>query len=149
VDLPPSYRAFARHFGFGITAGVWMIYVPLPPGVDRSEDLVTASQAFGSELRAGLADGQIEGEERVDDDTGLVPFACSESGLLMAWKPHETRSDDGELPVYLVDPKSGRTLRAAPNLAALIDLLVSTDFPNPLMAGSLRLPATFEPLPIK
>ncbi|HYF63574.1 MAG TPA: hypothetical protein VD886_12220 [Herpetosiphonaceae bacterium] len=144
AGLPPSYRAFAGRYGYGLLGGRLLIFMPIPGyGCDvlpeRSRDLA-----------ALFADWQRDEmfEYEPDGSPGLVarlaPFGISEDGHYLAWDPAE-RSPAGEHPIYVIGSKCLAVTRAAATLAELVAGCVDSRVRRILGPGYAPLPPTFRP----
>ncbi|WP_426730111.1 SMI1/KNR4 family protein [Myxococcus faecalis] len=147
LELPPSYREFARRYGYGLTAGLFMIAVPVDTaGAEWSEDLVERSAELAQELAASV-DGKYisykpDGtEERV---RRLVPFGASENGDILAWDPRE-RAPDGEYAVYVIGARKYGVSRVAEGFAEFLNKVLEPNTGGVLARATFTLEATFEP----
>lgn len=150
IALPPSYREFAMRYGNGLTCGLFMIYVPMErTGFAWSSSVVDMSNDLKRDIKEAAEgkflnykpDGSPELARR------LVPFGGSENGDILAWDPASPSSNDGELWIYVVGPRSDSIARSAPDL---VDFIRRCSLPNTgdvLRRAEFTLPPTFEPRP--
>jgi hypothetical protein len=150
LPLPPSYRAFARRYGNGLTGNLFMIYVPMDKqGFDWSTDLVDRSLDMKDEVAESIAAKIINYRPSGSPELAarLVPFGSSENGDILAWDPAQASSNDGELWIHVIGARMGSVWRSAPDLA---DFLVRMSEPNTgqvLQRATFECPPTFEPRP--
>jgi len=134
--------------------GLLHIYVPRADG--GPDDLVVASRDLADDLAGREAADEDEEEDEDEDTAGdgarsrLVPFGCTDNGLVACWHRDEPSFDqpssaEGELWIYLVALGGGRRpRRAAPTLGALLFSFLEARYQNPLLASTHQLPWTFE-----
>ena len=134
VALPESYREFARRYGYGLTAGLFTIYVPVDSaGAQWNTDIVGQSSELRRELDESLDEAweYFGPEGSLEIVRRLVPFAGSENGDIIAWDPRDATSAD-ELRIYRVGPRKSYVKRFGEDLGEMLR-----------RAG----PATFTPRP--
>jgi hypothetical protein len=150
LPLPPSYRAFARRYGNGLTGGLFIVFVPIDrTGFDWSDDLAVRSQELKEELAESLAARTIRYQPHGSPEilARLVPFGASENGDILAWDPGEPSSDDGELWIYVIGPRKGYVSRSASDLADFLTRMSQPGTGQILPRAEFACPATFEPQP--
>jgi len=145
--LPPSYRAFVKRYGFGLSAGLFMIYVPAPPGyTGRSQNLVDTSRVLSRELREALAHGWIRFEPDGSEEIvrRLIPFAYSENGDRLAWDPADP-TGEGEFAIYAIGEGYDPITRAAPHLVGFFEKALAPGMGGILGRANFTLEPTFKP----
>jgi hypothetical protein len=151
ISLPESYRAFTSKYGFGLTAGLFMIYVPVPASeTRRSENLVSSARTLARENREAIAqrffrnyapDGSEEIARR------LVPFGYSENGDRILWDPAE-KNEEGELAVYVIGSGFSPVRRAGRDLGEFLSRALQPGVGGLLGNATFTLQPTFEPWPV-
>ena len=147
LALPPSYRAFVKRYGFGLSAGMFIVYVPAPPGhVGRSQNLVDMSRVLAREVREALANKWVRFQPGVTEEIvrRLVPFAYSENAHRLAWDPGE-RTGDGELTIYAIGRGYNPIHRAGPHLLAFFERALEPGVGGLFGRSNNDLEPTFDP----
>lgn len=150
IRLPPSYRVFSKRYGYGLTGGLFMIYVPMDrTGTSWSSPLPEMSAGLKRELQEAV-DGKFFNfapDGSADLVARLVPFAGSENGHILGWDPGSPSSDDGELWIYVVGARKDYVHKAAPDLADFLERGLQENTGGVLPRASFSLDPTFEPRP--
>lgn len=146
--FPASYIAFARQYGFGVTCGQFLIYVPMGGHCDSFLSQSRAIRGTYSDVLSGPDAVWFPLEPDVDFEKlkRLIPFAGSENGNYLFWEPERTTPD--EMDIYITDFRGLGFVKAASNLYELVEKMTSNErfrevFP---LFYSEALPATFKPL---
>jgi len=151
IALPPSYREFARKYGYGLTGDLFMIYVPVDTrGAEWSEDLAGMSKTLAGELKAAIDAGYFkfapDGSREIA--VRLVPFGASENGHVLAWDPGAPGAG-GELPIYTVGSRKDYLVRAADSLGDFLTKMSRPKQGGMFLGATDPLPPKFEPRPAK
>lgn len=146
IALPPSYVAFSKRYGFGLTCGLFIIYVPVPKPPPYG-DLV----AYSADLRRELEDSMAAGRMRYEPDGSedlirrAVPFGGSENGNILFWDSQEKLAGD-EYPIYVVGARKSGVMRAAHDLGEFLTKALQPNLGGVLGRATFTLDPTFEPL---
>jgi hypothetical protein len=143
-ELPPSYREFATHLGYGLLCNLFIVYIPMGKHGDsleiRSRELTAMlKESMDEDLFEYEPDGAPELVER------LIPFGISENGHTLTWDPDECDST-GECQIYVIGAKTLDVRRAAPNLANFVDRCLDSRVKAMIGSGYQPLPPTFKPI---
>lgn len=145
LALPPSYRAFVRHYGFGLSLGMLIVYAPAPAGHrGRAQEIVSWSRAIGADLRDALRRGWVRAPVPPEIVERLVPFATSENGHALAWDP-QARTADGELAIYAVGRGYDPLAHVADDLDAFFARALRPGMDGMFGRATFTLEPTFEP----
>ncbi|WP_434391129.1 SMI1/KNR4 family protein [Melittangium boletus] len=147
LTFPPSYREFAKRYGFGEVSDMFVVHVPVPAGATPGcAGLLEVSRQLSRELlemdAAPPLDVHPDGTRELV--RRLVPFGKSRNGDVVAWDP-VAPSGGGELWLYLVSMRGGDVHRAAPNLAVFLAKTLEPGLGGMLERMQTQLPATFSP----
>lgn len=144
--LPPSYRAFAREYGAGRLADLFLIVVP--GGTPGCNDLVAHSRALADSIRESLARGfvRFSPDGSAELVARLVPFGTSENGDTLCWDPG-LATPEGELPVYVIGARRDATRRAAHAFAEFVRKVLEPGMGGILGRSDGVLPPRFDPMP--
>lgn len=147
-SFPTSYAVFAKQYGYGVTCGEFLIYVPMG---DYCDSFTIQSGA----IKATYGD-VLESPDKVwfplepDADHALlrrlIPFSRSENGKYLFWDTK--RSTPDEMDIYITDFNGLGFIKAAANLYELLDKMTNPDRFKEVFPLFVRepLPATFKPL---
>lgn len=144
LPLPPSYRDYAEHLGYGLTCGLFLIYIPMG---DHCDGLATRSQVLSRVNRESVEQGLMfyEPDGSPELVLRLFPFAASENGDILGWDL--TRQRAGEHPIYRIGPRAGSVRKAGRNLFVFIAACLDAERIKKVMGpGQRPLPRTFKPL---
>ena len=146
--FPVSYIEFAQQFGYGITCGEFMIYVPMGDYCDSFSNQNKAIKSTYSDVLKNPDDVWFPLEPDADFETlsRLIPFGKSENGYYLFWD--SKRSSPNEMDIYITDFRGLGFVKAAGNLYELIAKMTNSEhfkevFPR---FRQEELPATFKPL---
>ncbi len=142
--LPPSYRDYAENLGYGLTCGLFLIYIPMGDHCDcvtaRSEVLARVNQE--SVAHAGTKDFEPDGNAELV--LRLFPFAASENGDVLGWDLEDER--DGEYTIYRIGPRAYGMRKAGRSLHEFIECCLDARIKQVMGPGYEPLEATFKPL---
>lgn len=146
--FPASYVRFAKQYGYGVTCGEFLIYVPMG---DYCDSFTVQSAAIKATYADALESPDkvwfpLEPDADFDKLRRLIPFSRSENGYYLFWDAKRREPD--EMDIYITDFKGLGFIKAAANLYELLDKMTNPDrFKEvfPLFARE-PLPATFWPL---
>lgn len=144
VSLPPSYREFARRFGYGRIFNRLILYIPMG---DHCDSLTVRSPGLARFFREGIEKEYFEYEPDGSPELvrRLIPFGISEDGHYFAWDPAEP-TGGGELAVYAIGSKMLSVTRAAPNLYELLHGVTDARVKHILGPGYQPQQPVFTPL---
>jgi hypothetical protein len=143
--LPPTFREWARTFGYGEVGRLLNFFVPL---VDpkHSEDLVRWSSekhAFMLEmLDLGICEYEPDGSKGLA--RRLIPFGRSSNGHLFSWDP-AAPTRDGEYAVYTFGSKMLAIYRAGDTFCEFLEGCFDSRAARILGPGYAPLERTFVP----
>ena len=144
-SFPKSYINFAKSYGYGLSAKLFIIYIPIDGHEDsffkRSAEIISTYQDV------------IDDSAQLWFDMGkqltyhhlkyLVPFAWSENGHYLFWDTTSTHLQN-ECDIYITDFKGLPFTRVAQNLYEFFAQVTSeTHFKNVLPFSHQPLPASF------
>ncbi len=141
--LPPSLRNYAEHLGYGLTCGLFLIYIPMG---DHCDSLSVRSRVLARVNREA-----IEGEYMDFEPDGspelvlrLFPFAISENGDVLGWDLED--EEDGELTIYRIGPRAYGVKKVARSLFELIEKCLDERVAEVMGRGYEPLAKTFKAL---
>lgn len=148
TSFPASYIRFAEQYGFGVTCGQFLIYMPMG---NHCDSISKRSRAIRSTYEDVLGNPNnvwfpLEPDMHFEKLKRLIPFAGSENGYYLFWDTQRSAPD--EMDIYITDFRGLGFIRAAGNLYELIEKMTSLErfkevFP---LFRSEELPATFRSL---
>lgn len=149
LGFPPSYKAFAKDFGWGHLGNLFLIYVPLGAYPDswlvRSSFIRKAMDDFYQEMESDDP-FLLEPDGYLGLQDTLLPFAMSENGEYLAWDISK-RGPDKELPIYVIASRMGGIRYGGADLQEFVERCLSEpEVKQVLGPGYPPLPPTFEPL---
>jgi hypothetical protein len=150
--LPPSYRAFAKKYGNGLTEGLFMIYVPVDTtGASWHNDLAAYSSDFVREIRESVEGGYMNFDPDGSRELALrlIPFAGSENGNILAWDPKAPSDDAGEFWIYVIGSRKSYMIKSATSLVDLLERAIQPNTGGILRNAQFSLEPSFEPRPAK
>ena len=143
LALPPSYRDYAEHLGYGLTCGLFLIYIPMGEHCDSLSDR--------SEVLSRVNRGAVESEYmnfKPDGSAELVlqlfPFGISENGDVLGWDLEDER--DGEYAIYRIGPRAYGVKCVARSLFEFVERCTDERVAEVVGAGYEPLEETFKPL---
>ena len=146
IELPPSYRAFAKKYGFGLTYGLFYIYVPVNNSeagghlVDRSEEL---KEEINESIEGGYMRFTPGGSKEIAERA--VPFGYSDNGHILFWDPN-AKNSRGEYPIYVVWNRKSGVFLAADDFYEFLQKASEPGVGGILGRATFQLRQTFEPL---
>ncbi len=145
---PFSYKQFVRKYGYGLTAGLFLIYIPMG---EYGDSLIIRSEEIKSTYYNDLNEDDIWFD--IGPDTtielirGLIPFASSENGHYLFWNVTDT--DTEEYDIYITDFRGIPFKKVADSLDNFIEKVTDkTKFKEVLPFLQAPLHPTFKPLSI-
>ena len=140
--LPPSYRDYAQHLGYGLLCGLFLVYIPMGTHCDS---VTVRSEVLAAVNREAVEEDFMEYEP--DGSPALVlrlfPFAVSENGDVLAWDLED--DENGEYTIYRIGPRAGGVNRAGRSLFEVLESLLDDRVKTVLGPGYEPLQPTFEP----
>lgn len=142
--LPPSYRAFVQRYGYGLTAGLFIIYVPVD--APECDNLIDRAAELRDQISESVEHGSMD--FRPDGSRELVlravPFGYSENGDILAWDPSQTLGD-GEFWIYSIASRNAGIRKVAPDLGGFLRKALEPGVGGILGRASFQLEPVFEP----
>ena len=143
LALPPFYRDYAEHLGYGLTCGLFLIYIPMGDHCD--------SLSVRSRVLARVNHDAVEGEYMDFEPDGspelilrLFPFGISENGDVIGWDLEDER--DGEYAIYRIGPRAYGVKRVARTLFEFVEKCLGERVAEVMGRGYEPLERAFEPL---
>jgi hypothetical protein len=118
LPFPPSYRDFARQFGYGLLVRLYIIYVPMPGDDSLTERNAVLRNTIEIGVEEDIVDFKPDGSPELL--MRLVPFGVSESGDILGWDPL-ARSETGEYPIFMLGPRNAGVSRSASDLYDFVE----------------------------
>jgi hypothetical protein len=143
--FPVSYVDFVRKYGYGLTADMFHIYIPMG---NYGDSLSVRS----AEIRSTYYDDVINGELWFDVAPevttsilqNLYPFACSDNGEYLFWDLTSGSNESGEMDIYITDFRGLAMQKVADNLYEAIQKLTDDNQYKELLPYATQpLPNTF------
>lgn len=146
--FPDSYINFVNEYGYGLSANMFIIYIPLEDSDDsffiRSQEIIATYQEVLNDESELWFDLLPDMSFSLLKD--LVPFAMSENGHYLFWNTQSKSSD--EFDIYLTDFRGTGFIRVASNLYDFFAKVTSvSSYKEVLPFQTKVLPKTFMPLP--
>lgn len=145
VSFPASYIEFAKQYGYGVTCGEFLIYIPLKNNCDSFFNRSLAIKSTYEDVLGNADDVWFDLGPDVDFEKlqRLIPFAKSENGYYLFWDSKRFQID--EMDIYITDFSGLGFIKAANNLYEFIEKITSQEqflkvFPRFVQKP---LPATF------
>lgn len=143
--FPPSYVSFVRQYGYGLSCGLFIIYIPMGDYPDsffvRSREIISTYQDVldnKEELWFDVAP-DLEYSQLKD----LIPFGVSENGDYLFW---DIMSKEDEMDIYITDFRATGFIRVATDLYDFFYKVTSPDkYKEVLPFAQEMLPNTFQP----
>lgn len=144
--FPHSYKEFASKYGYGLSLGLFFIYIPMK---NYSDSIFVQSKSIKGTYQ-NIVDGKEDcwfdlGEITFEQLKNLYPFARSENSDYLFW---DVESGTDEMDIYLTDFRGG-FIHVANSLDNFFDKATNSklfgDFP---LKFSEPLPAIFKPYTI-
>lgn len=142
--FPLSYKNFVKEFGYGLTLGVFIIYIPMGDYGDsvfvRSEEI---KNTYIDDVLNEDIWFDIEPDATVEIVKRLYPFSHSETGLYLFWDIDSLHN--GELDIYITDFGGLGFRKVAKDLYSFIEKLTDKDqFKEYDHFANEPYPSTFE-----
>lgn len=143
IQLPASYREFAKRYGYGLTAGLFIIYVPIE--APRCDSLVDRSRELAEELADSVRDNCIDYKPDGSPEIirRLIPFGYSESAHILAWDPQLPQNDEYE--IYVIGARKFGVRRTASDLREFLLKAVLPGVGGMIGRATFQLDPKFEP----
>lgn len=148
TSFPKSYVDFATQYGYGLTCGQFLIYMPIENHCDSFINQSCAIKNTYNDTLGNPQDVWFDLEPDVDFEKlkRLIPFAGSENGYYLFWDSNRTHAD--EMDIYITDFRGLGFVKAAANLYEFIEKITSSErykevFP---FFATCELPDIFEPV---
>ena len=142
--FPFSYVSFVRQYGYGLSCGLFIIYIPMGDYPDsffiRSKEIISTYQDVLDNKENLWFDVAPDLEySRLKD---LIPFGVSENGDYLFW---DIMSKEDEMDIYITDFRATGFLRVASDLYELFYKVTSPDrYKEVLPFAQEKLPTTFQ-----
>lgn len=146
--FPDSYIRFVKRYGYGLSCGSFLIYIPMNDHPDswhvqnpifKERFLSVLEWGDPEELKQDILfpDGSIELLHRAE------PFAKSENGEYLFWDPDN--GEQNEFDIYITDFKGVGFTKIAANLDEFFERVTNADiFKQVLPFHTTPLPKTFK-----
>ena len=120
--FPKSYQAFVKEFGYGLTLGQFLIYVPMGDYCDSIFVQVSVAQSYMPDPN----DEYFSPEDLAPDATleiikNLYLFARSENGYYLFWDTGQQQGQ--EFDIFMTDFRGFGFRKIAKNLYQCLDIL--------------------------
>lgn len=144
MRLPRSYRSFVQRYGYGLTAGLFIIYVPTT--ATGCDSLVGRSAELREELEVSVRGNWVQFAPDGSRELvlRLMPFGYSENANILAWDP-TSPSEPEEFWIYVVGSRKSGIRKAAPNLSEFVRRILEPGVGGILGRADFQLEATFDP----
>lgn len=114
--FPDSYKEFVKKFGYGVTLGEFIIYIPM--GNYGDSVFVRAEEIKGTYIErldsGDMALWEMEPDGTVEILKRLYPFASSENGIYLFWDINSL--NNGEFDIFMTDFRGIGFKKIAKNL---------------------------------
>lgn len=145
--FPKSYIDFVEYYGYGLSADLFIIYIPLYDYPDsfflRSDEIISTYQDVLDDEDELWFD--LEPDLKYGDLKNLVPFAMSENGHYLFWNIESTPAEN-EFDIYITDFRGLGFTKVASNLYDFFDSITSKeDYKKVLPFSNDFLPKIFQP----
>lgn len=142
--FPPSYVSFVRQYGYGLSCGLFIIYIPMGDYPDsffiRSKEIISTYQDVLNNKEELWFDVAPDLEYSKLKD--LIPFGVSENGDYLFW---DIMSKESEMDIYITDFRATGFLRVARDLYDFFYKVTSPDrYKEVLPFAQEMLPNTFQ-----
>lgn len=148
TSFPASYVDFAIQYGYGVTCGQFLIYMPIASNCDSFTNQSQVIKSTYSDVLGNPGDVWFPLEPDMDFEKlkRLIPFAKSENGYYLFWDI--VRNTSNEMDIYITDFGGLGFIKAASNLYELIAKITSPEHFKEVFPLFVQeaLPATFRPI---
>ncbi len=146
-EFPPSYREFVQRYGYGLSCGLFLIYIPMDKYPDswhiRSKEIISTYQDVLDDEDSLWFD--LEPDVTYQKLKDLIPFAKSDNGEYLFWDIES--GEDQEFDIYITDFRGIGFTKVASNLYELFEKITSeSSFKEVLPFNQNPLPNVFQPL---
>lgn len=125
VKFPKSYIDFVESYGYGLSANLFIIYIPMDNYPDsflvRSEEIISTYQDVLNNEEELWFD--LEPDITYKQLKNLIPFAMSENGDYLFWDIDSDKSSN-ELDIYITDFRGLGFTKVAENLYEFFDKVI-------------------------
>ena len=144
--FPKSYTDFVEKYGYGLSANMFIIYIPMENYPDsffvRSKEIIsTYSDVLENESELWF---DLEPDISYNKLKDLIPFACSENGHYLFWDIESQNIN--EFDIYITDFRNIGFVKVAENLYDFFDLVTTEKYKTVFPYQTSYLPKTFEPI---
>lgn len=141
--LPPSYRDYAENLGYGLTCGLFLIYIPMG---DHCDSLKVRSDVLASINREAVEGGFMDfaPDGSAELVLRLFPFAASENGDVLGWDMEDSRN--GEYTIYKIGSRAYSVRQVGRSLHEFIECCLNERIQQIMGPGYSPLEPTFKPL---
>ncbi|SUB88398.1 Uncharacterised protein [Porphyromonas macacae] len=124
--FPSSYISFVEKYGYGLSCGLFIIYIPMDNYPDsffiRSKEIILTYQDVLDDEEKLWFD--IEPDLKYEDLKNLIPFGMSENGHYLFWDIMSKEKKD-EMNIYITDFRGIGFLKVANDLYDFFEKVVS------------------------
>ena len=124
--FPSSYISFVERYGYGLSSGLFIIYIPMGNYPDsiflRSKEIISTYQDILDNEEKLWFD--IEPDLKYQDLKNLFPFGMSENGHYLFWDITSNEIKD-EMNIYITDFRGTGFLKVANDLYEFFEKVVS------------------------
>lgn len=113
--FPKSYIDFAKQYGYGLTAGLYLIYIPMDNYCDSWQQQSSVMRSVFDKTIKEEIYIDFEPDGNLDLMKKAVPFGRSENGDFLFWDIY-SNSEVNEFDIYITDFKGIGAIKIASNL---------------------------------
>lgn len=143
--FPKSYKQFVETYGYGLSLGLFIIYIPMGDHGDSWN--VRTEEIKGTYIDDVLNDDiwfNVDPDGSVDLVKEWIPFAASENGHYLFWDSNS--GADQEMDIYITDFRGIGIRKAGKSLWDVFEQLTDKEkFRNILPFSQEPLTRTFQP----
>jgi hypothetical protein len=145
--FPKSYIDFVRQYGYGLSMGLFIIYIPMwfygDSFLVRSEEIIGTYKNVLDDKEELWFDLEPDGSYEMLKN--LIPFATSENGHYLFWDTTNLSGD--EFSIFITDFKGLGFTKVADNLYDFFEIMTGNK-PRHQKIITFVLSATFKPFEI-
>lgn len=143
--FPESYKDFVRNYGYGVTLGEFLIYIPMG---NKCDSIFTQTVAIKQSYIEDVCNADIWFDMEPDGSIELIkrlyPFASSENGMYLFWDIHHNKS---EYDIYMTDFRGNGIRKVGNHLYELFNNLTNSDTYKKFDLFAIEpYPTTFKPM---